>query len=262
MFVATWAIALSVWRFGRIEERWTAHLARHRAGRRLTRAEPRGRASRAETRPSPQVFESRSRTPSRRSRCAAAACACRPHGGSSSRPCSRPTGPSAPRTVADAVARRVLGVPQPRGARAARPGPPPAPRPLPRPLVLATRAGGGVPLLRALHHGDGRRARAAWTGSASRSEPSSGIPPRFTHFAIVGTCRECAAAGAGHPPLSRGDRGLPERDRRRWAADAGARAPAAQPRPARPRRPAAASGSGTRRRTGPRSPDPARTRSP
>ena len=27
MFVATWAIALSVWRYGRIEERWTAHLA-------------------------------------------------------------------------------------------------------------------------------------------------------------------------------------------------------------------------------------------
>ena len=26
LFVATWAIALSVWRFGRIEERWTAHL--------------------------------------------------------------------------------------------------------------------------------------------------------------------------------------------------------------------------------------------
>jgi high-affinity nickel-transport protein len=26
MFVATWLIALSVWRFGRIEERWTAHL--------------------------------------------------------------------------------------------------------------------------------------------------------------------------------------------------------------------------------------------
>jgi nickel/cobalt transporter (NiCoT) family protein len=26
MFVATWAIALSVWRYGRIEERWTAHL--------------------------------------------------------------------------------------------------------------------------------------------------------------------------------------------------------------------------------------------
>jgi high-affinity nickel-transport protein len=26
MFVATWAIALSVWRFGHIEERWTAHL--------------------------------------------------------------------------------------------------------------------------------------------------------------------------------------------------------------------------------------------
>jgi high-affinity nickel-transport protein len=26
MFVATWAIALSVWRFGRIEERWSAHL--------------------------------------------------------------------------------------------------------------------------------------------------------------------------------------------------------------------------------------------
>ena len=29
MFVATWAIALSVWRFGRIEERWSAHLANH-----------------------------------------------------------------------------------------------------------------------------------------------------------------------------------------------------------------------------------------
>ena len=26
LFVATWAIAMSVWRFGRIEERWTAHL--------------------------------------------------------------------------------------------------------------------------------------------------------------------------------------------------------------------------------------------
>jgi hypothetical protein len=24
--VGTWAIALSVWRFGRIEEKWTAHL--------------------------------------------------------------------------------------------------------------------------------------------------------------------------------------------------------------------------------------------
>ena len=29
LFVATWAIALSVWRFGRIEERWTAHLDDH-----------------------------------------------------------------------------------------------------------------------------------------------------------------------------------------------------------------------------------------
>jgi len=28
MFVATWAIALSIWRFGRIEERWGAHLDR------------------------------------------------------------------------------------------------------------------------------------------------------------------------------------------------------------------------------------------
>jgi high-affinity nickel-transport protein len=26
VFVATWALALSVWHFGRIEERWTAHL--------------------------------------------------------------------------------------------------------------------------------------------------------------------------------------------------------------------------------------------
>ena len=26
LFVATWAIALSVWRFGRIEQRWTARL--------------------------------------------------------------------------------------------------------------------------------------------------------------------------------------------------------------------------------------------
>ncbi len=26
MFVATWAIALSLWHFGGIEERWTAHL--------------------------------------------------------------------------------------------------------------------------------------------------------------------------------------------------------------------------------------------
>jgi high-affinity nickel-transport protein len=26
MFVATWAIALSVWHFGNIEERWSAHL--------------------------------------------------------------------------------------------------------------------------------------------------------------------------------------------------------------------------------------------
>jgi high-affinity nickel-transport protein len=26
MFIATWALALAVWRFGRIEERWSAHL--------------------------------------------------------------------------------------------------------------------------------------------------------------------------------------------------------------------------------------------
>jgi high-affinity nickel-transport protein len=26
MFVATWVIALSVWKFGHIEERWNAHL--------------------------------------------------------------------------------------------------------------------------------------------------------------------------------------------------------------------------------------------
>jgi nickel/cobalt transporter (NiCoT) family protein len=26
MFLATWTIALSIWRYGRIEERWTAHL--------------------------------------------------------------------------------------------------------------------------------------------------------------------------------------------------------------------------------------------
>jgi high-affinity nickel-transport protein len=26
MFIATWAIALSIWRFGRVEERWSAHL--------------------------------------------------------------------------------------------------------------------------------------------------------------------------------------------------------------------------------------------
>jgi nickel/cobalt transporter (NiCoT) family protein len=27
MFVATWALALAIWRLGRIEERWSAHLA-------------------------------------------------------------------------------------------------------------------------------------------------------------------------------------------------------------------------------------------
>ena len=26
LFVVTWAVALAVWRFGRIEERWSAHL--------------------------------------------------------------------------------------------------------------------------------------------------------------------------------------------------------------------------------------------
>jgi high-affinity nickel-transport protein len=26
MFIVTWAIALSIWRYGRIEERWSAHL--------------------------------------------------------------------------------------------------------------------------------------------------------------------------------------------------------------------------------------------
>ena len=31
MFVATWVIALSVWRFGHIEERWSAHLTEHDA---------------------------------------------------------------------------------------------------------------------------------------------------------------------------------------------------------------------------------------
>jgi len=31
MFVATWAIALAVWKFGRIEERWSAHLSQQQA---------------------------------------------------------------------------------------------------------------------------------------------------------------------------------------------------------------------------------------
>jgi len=31
MFVATWVIALAIWRFGRIEERWSAHLENSRA---------------------------------------------------------------------------------------------------------------------------------------------------------------------------------------------------------------------------------------
>ena len=26
LFVVTWAVALAIWRFARIEERWTAHL--------------------------------------------------------------------------------------------------------------------------------------------------------------------------------------------------------------------------------------------
>src|SRR6201995_741572 len=33
MFVATWGLALSVWHFGRIEERWSEHLADHEAAR-------------------------------------------------------------------------------------------------------------------------------------------------------------------------------------------------------------------------------------
>jgi high-affinity nickel-transport protein len=31
MFVATWVIALAIWRLGRIEERWSAHLEQSRA---------------------------------------------------------------------------------------------------------------------------------------------------------------------------------------------------------------------------------------
>jgi nickel/cobalt transporter (NiCoT) family protein len=31
MFLATWMIALAIWRFGRIEERWSAHLSEHEA---------------------------------------------------------------------------------------------------------------------------------------------------------------------------------------------------------------------------------------
>jgi high-affinity nickel-transport protein len=33
MFIATWAIALSVWRYGRIEERWSAHLGETKPAR-------------------------------------------------------------------------------------------------------------------------------------------------------------------------------------------------------------------------------------
>jgi high-affinity nickel-transport protein len=38
MFIATWAIALSVWRYGRIEERWSAHLGETEPAGQLTRA--------------------------------------------------------------------------------------------------------------------------------------------------------------------------------------------------------------------------------
>jgi high-affinity nickel-transport protein len=33
MFVATWAIALVIWRVGRIEERWSSHLSEGEAAR-------------------------------------------------------------------------------------------------------------------------------------------------------------------------------------------------------------------------------------
>ncbi|MDQ6606175.1 MAG: HoxN/HupN/NixA family nickel/cobalt transporter [Actinomycetota bacterium] len=39
MFVATWAIALAVWHFGKIEERWSAHLGESEAPSRLRPAE-------------------------------------------------------------------------------------------------------------------------------------------------------------------------------------------------------------------------------
>ena len=51
MFVATWAIALAVWRLGRIEERWSAHLChgRWRAARDASPDTPTGFGSRRST---------------------------------------------------------------------------------------------------------------------------------------------------------------------------------------------------------------------
>jgi high-affinity nickel-transport protein len=34
LFIATWAVAVAVWRFGRIDERWSAQLAEPGGGRR------------------------------------------------------------------------------------------------------------------------------------------------------------------------------------------------------------------------------------
>ena len=108
-------------------------------------------------------------------------------------------GPVAAVYLADTlVDRRVVGLPQPRGARESRSDPPCPPRSRTRPLRPARRRRGRIPLLRTMRKGHPGRARRL-EPVRDRSGRTFGYETRFTHFAIVGRCADCAA-DEGIPP--------------------------------------------------------------
>ena len=190
MFVVTWAIALAVWRFGRIEERWSAHLGDAEAAgwprcvRQIAHDDQRPRRPRL-------VVDEPDRGDPGAARLGTAGLDGAParHRGALRR--RRPGVGPAP--GADAVARGVLGVSEPRGARAPRPD-----------RGTCTSATG-----RASTRWWGATRASTSTASAAARSPCSppeqldpvrehirsrfGYTTRFTHFAIVGLCADCAA---------------------------------------------------------------------
>ena len=162
------SIALAVWRFGRIEERWSAGM--RPAGAVIARAGPAAVCDDRvhPARPDPVEFERNRRGP-RRS-CGSRAIGSRRPAGWCSRRCSPPTGRSRPQFIADGLGRTgvepgaALRVSKPRAARGARRRPARPPRSRPGPLHAGRRRRQGVPRVRALRAGDQPRARRARRG--------------------------------------------------------------------------------------------------
>ena len=200
LFVLTWAIALAVWRFGRIEERWTANL-RQPLSAPMTRRPARP----------PLAFDDIDEV----ARGAARSAGGRVSGRAPARArgAVRRRGPGPAEQIAGgrggrAASSTALGLPQPRAPRAARRRPPRPRRPRARALRARRRRRPRVPRLRALRPRGGGRARGPGAGARAAARAPSATRPASRTSRSSGCARSAAAPERPCPPDPiRGGRG-------------------------------------------------------